>query len=141
MSAKLRVMALRVTWAVLGIAAMVGLVDDARADDASSAPCPSTLAATPEPLDPESEQRAFDREVERYLRHRAFTERLVAERAAREFKADEARYERFRELTNRLTLEAERAAEREFERAVELHAAKIRLTRELSERQASAPIW
>jgi hypothetical protein len=103
----------RVTWAVLGAVAIVGLSGMARADDGPAVPCPEAPASLPAPADPVSEERAFDREVERYLRHRAFTKRLVAERAA----------------------------EREFERAVELHAAKIRLTRELSERHASAPIW
>jgi hypothetical protein len=117
---------------------MVGISSSARAEG-PAAPCPDVPAAAP--VDARSEELAFNREVERYFRYRAFTERLVAERAAREFAQEETRHERFRKLTEKLTLEAEQATEREFERAIELYLVKVRLTKELSERGASTPVW
>lgn len=132
-------MSLRVTWALLSAVALTGFAGAARGEEKPQTPCPDVAAATPA-ADVASEELEFEREMDRYAKNRAFTERLVAERE-RAFVEEQARYERLRALTKRLADEAERAMERDFERAVELYLVKVELTKSLARRDASAPSW
>ena len=123
---------------------MVGFALPAGAEETAEPPSPcrdeqANPAAPASEL--ENEASAFDRDFAVFTERRAFTERLVKEREARAFEEEQARYLRFRELTMKLTEDAARAAELDFERAVELYLAKVRLTRELAAGQAPTPIW
>jgi hypothetical protein len=119
--------------AVAGAVAIVCFAEGARAEEPAP-PTASELAA---------EELAFERDYSTFSERRAFTEKLVREREARAFEEEQARYLRFWALTKKLTEDAARETERDFERAVELYLAKVRLTQELAAGRTPTPtpIW
>jgi len=106
-----------------------------------ASPCSDARAASALPSAPDlaAEESAFERDYSTFSERRVFTERLVSEREARAFEAEQARYLRFWPLTKKLTEDAARETERDFERAVELYLAKVRLTQELAAGQTPTP--
>jgi hypothetical protein len=129
--------------AVAAALAIVCFGEGARAEDATqpAAPCRDERATPRAPSASElaAEESAFERDYAAFSQRRAFTERLVREREARAFAEEQARYLRFWALTKKLAEDAAQAAERDFERAIELYLAKVRLTEELAAGQAPAP--
>jgi hypothetical protein len=121
---------------VAAIVAIVAFVEPAFAEE-PSLPCrPAAASPAPELADEES---AFERDFATFSLRRTFTERLVREREARAFEAEQVRFARFWALTKKLAEDAARATERDFDRAVELYLAKIKLTDELAEGREPVP--
>jgi len=99
------------------------------------APGAPSCAATPPPaqaVDAEAEERAFTAELETFTRHKAFTERLIAERNAELFEQAIARQARVAKLQRELAEREKEQAEREFDNALALYLKKRELTRERS---------
>ena len=123
---------------VLGVAAaaaIVAIVEPARAEE-PALPCIPAAAPAESVL---AEESAFERDFATFSERRAFTERLVREREVRAFEVEQARFARFWALTKKLAEDAARATERDFDRAVELYLAKIKLTDELAEGREPTP--
>ena len=131
--------------AVAAALAIVGFVEPVWAEELPqpASPCRDehASAAPPAAADPAAEESAFDRDFSIFSQRRAFTEKLVREREVRAFEEEQARYARFWALTKKLAEDAARATERDFERAVELYRAKIKLTEELAAGQTPTPNW
>jgi hypothetical protein len=134
------------------IPTLVALAGRARADEpAPTEPaCPPALTPTAPPAaipaakviaasDLVAEERAFERDYERFIRRRELTERLVREREARAFDEAQVRFLRFSELTRKLADESARTLEREFDDAVALYVVKRNLTLELAEARTATP--
>ena len=138
-------MAERSVLAVAGAVAIVCFATSASAEETPqpASPCRDTelAAAPPTASEVAAEENAFEREYSSFFQRRAFTERLVREREARAFEEEQARYLRFWALTKKLTEDAARETERDFERAVELYLAKVKLTQDLAAGQTPTPIW
>lgn len=135
-------MAERSVLAVAGAVAIVCFATSASAEETSqpASPCRDAELA-PAPSEVAAEEDAFEREYSIFSQRRAFTERLLREREARAFEEEQARYLRFWALTKKLTEDAARETERDFERAVELYLAKVKLTQDLAAGQTPTPIW
>jgi hypothetical protein len=131
--------------AVAGAVAIVCFAEPAWAEETPPplSPCgdAQVTPAPPTASDLAAEASAFERDYSTFSERQAFTERLVREREARAFEEEQARYLRFWALTKKLTEDAARETERDFERAVELYLAKIKLTRELAAGQTPTPNW
>jgi hypothetical protein len=109
------------------------------APSAPSAPTPAVSPPCPPSVDLAEEQRAFNREMELFVRRWEVTQRLVAEREARAFAEAEARYVKLAALTKKLAEDAAAEAERQFDAAVTLFMKKRELTQALVAPPAPAP--
>ena len=134
----------RVMVRALGVALiLVTVTSTARADE-PRCPLSGALPVTAEPSAPSSatpptaDERAFAAELERFIRLRAFTEQLVAQREADELERAILRQARIAKLKRELTEREAAMSEREFEAALALYLRKRELTRELAAAAARA---
>lgn len=95
---------------------------------------PATSAAPAQRTAPVS-QASFDAEAERYVRLKAFTDRLQTERDGKAFE----RSMRLAEFNRRLQAAREEESRREFDERLSIYLRKCAFTRALIERRRGSP--
>jgi len=113
--------------------------DFAASEEGPGAPSCAANHAT-QALDAEAEEHAFAAELETFIRRKAFTERLIAQRNTELFEQAIARQARIAKLQRELAEREKERAEREFENALVLYLKKRELTRERSAAASRTPL-
>jgi hypothetical protein len=106
----------------------------AQAPTTASTPSPSAAA----PGGPANDDAAFDAEVQRYARLRAFTDQLEAAREREAFESSAQRFARLEEFNRKLREARELEDQREFDATVTAYLRKQAFTRALVEHRGKA---